>query len=162
MRYSANWGSHIPILVKVMNLSQGPVLELGMGLFSTPLLHWLCLEQKRQMVSYDNSLEWVKMNKTFESPIHRILYTQTADWESAGADRHWGLALVDHHPGIRRGIDAIRLKDKADYVVVHDSDLLTEYGYENIYQHFKYSYDWKRRKPWTTVLSNFYSLEGLR
>jgi hypothetical protein len=144
-----------------MYLSEGPVLEMGMGVFSTPLLHWLCLDQKRQMVSYDNKREFYEMNKTFESPAHQILYVENDDWAATDIDKPWGMVFVDHHPGIRRGVDAIRLANRADYVVIHDSDMLHEHGYEDIYRHFKYAYNWKRRKPYTTILSNFYRLDNL-
>lgn len=154
MRYSANWGSHIPMLVKIMDKSEGPVLELGMGLFSTPLLHWLCIDQKRELVSYDNTREYYEMNKTFESPTHKILYVDNDDWASADIDKHWGMVFIDQHPSLSRGITAIRLANQADYVVLHDSNDEVGHGYTDVFSHFKYRYDWKRQKPYTTVLSN--------
>lgn len=161
MRYSANWGSHLPILVKVVNRSEGPILEMGTGLFSTPILHWLCLDQKRELVSYDNTRQYYEMNKTFESPTHRLLYVDNDAWDMADIDKHWGLVFIDHHPSLRRGVDAIRLANLADYVVMHDTNDSKAHGYNEVYPHFKYRYDWKRTKPYTTVLSNFHSLENL-
>ena len=48
-------GSHLPVLIKMVLMTDGPILELGTGFFSTPVLHWLCAEKKRKLVSYDSS-----------------------------------------------------------------------------------------------------------
>lgn len=163
MKYDAIWGSHLPILIKVLNISQGPVLEMGMGIFSTPVLHWLCLDSKRELVSYDNTPKYYEMNKTFESPRHKVLLIENDDWDSADIDNtHWGLVFIDHHPTARRGVDAIRMADKADYVVIHDSDgEHNSFQYDEAYPHYKYRYNWKRKRPYTTVLSNFHDLSNL-
>lgn len=158
MRYSATWGSHLPLLIKVFNLSEGPVLEMGMGLFSTPVLHWLCLDNKRELVSYDNTREYYDMNKTFESPTHKIFYVDNDDWRAADIDKHWGMVFIDQHPSLRRGEDAVRLAQLADYVVMHDTNDEPGHNYQKVWAHYKYRYDWKRQKPYTTVLSNFKEL----
>lgn len=151
MRYKAHWGSHIPMLVKAFEASEGPVLELGMGVFSTPLLHWLCLDAGRTLVSYDNDPTYFEMNRTFDSPDHHIHFAD--NWDTIDIDRHWGLVFVDHHPSQRRGTDARRLADKCDIMVLHDTNESEKHDYDAVYPLFEYRYDWKRAKPYTTVLS---------
>jgi len=42
-----NWGTHqVPLITVVVN-TKGPILELGCGDFSTPILHALCTAEKR-------------------------------------------------------------------------------------------------------------------
>jgi len=49
-------GSHIPVLIKILNISEGPVLELGTGLNSTPVIHWICNGQnQRHIESYESN-----------------------------------------------------------------------------------------------------------
>jgi hypothetical protein len=36
------WGSHLPSLAACLASSRGPVIELGVGHFSTPFLHAYC------------------------------------------------------------------------------------------------------------------------
>ena len=43
MKIFAGWGSHLPVLIHLMNHTTGDVLELGTGLYSTPYLHHACL-----------------------------------------------------------------------------------------------------------------------
>jgi hypothetical protein len=74
--------------------------------------------------------------------------------------REWDVVLVDHKPANRRAIDIDRLRNKARYIVVHDSDEPL-YGYEPVLSKFKYRYDSKRLSPGTSVVSNFNSLKFL-
>ena len=189
MRYNPNWASHLPMLIKTLNLSDGPVLEMGMGPFSTPVLHWLCLDRKRFLVSYENNPEYFESNKSFKAALHQIDFVE--DWGKINIDKikiieksasvgfsttavlgintkelddtHWGVAFIDHSPNERRMIDIEKLANCADYIVIHDSEESQEhkYHYEEIYPFFKYRYNYKRQKPYTTVLSNFKDLSIL-
>lgn len=162
MRYNPNWSSHLPILIKVLNISEGPVLEMGMGPFSTPVIHWLCLDQKRILVSYENDLNYFNQNKVFGAAWHQIKLVK--NWSQADIENtHWGLAFIDHTPELRRSIDIKRISNKADYIVVHDSEEKSEHKYHftEIYPLFKYRYNYQRQKPYTTVLSNFKDLKNL-
>ncbi len=65
-------GSHFPVLAAAVarTAGQGPVLELGMGDYSTPMLHLLCHD--RLLVSADNSARWVARYEAFRSPRHEL------------------------------------------------------------------------------------------
>ena len=161
-KFNPAWASHIPVLVRMMGLSHGPVLELGIGLFSTPLLHWLCLERRRRLYSYDNSEYFVEKARNFRTDWHII--EAVPDWTKLDLDiEHWGMAFVDHAPTEDRHLEAKRLAWLADYVVLHDSDRKGDRftHYSEIYSLYKYHYDYCRQKPYTTILSNFYPLDGL-
>lgn len=161
-RYNPAWSSHLPILIKVLTMAQGPALELGMGPFSSPVMHWLCLDQKKILTSYDNNKDYHKANLSFANDKHGIFLTD--DWDNIPIyNTHWGVVLVDHSPDYRRKEEIKKLANKADYIVVHDTQSSEEklYHYEEIYPLFKYRYNYKRQKPYTTVLSNFKDLSNL-
>lgn len=153
--------SHMAVLVKALGTVGGDVLEIGTGLFSTPLLHWLCLDQDRKLVSYENSLKYYRFAKRFQSKTHEILYIK--NWEGIEIDdKKWGVAFIDHDPMRRRKYEVIRLANNTELIVVHDTEPEEEvhYGYSHrrrgMYQHFKYIYHYtKAGNPRTSVVSNF-------
>ncbi len=149
------WSTHMPILIKAVSLTSKDVLELGSGYFSTPLLHWIC-KYKNNLYTYENNQFFFDFARQFQSRQHRIRFLE--NWDDLKVDKHWGVVFVDHQPDERRGNDAIRFKDNADYVVIHDTGWPDIFGCTTVWDHFKYSYTWKDCSPWTTVLSNFKDL----
>ncbi len=159
-RFSPDWGSHIPILIKCLELSEGPVLELGMGASSTILLHSLCFAQDRLLVSYENDGRFIEQFKNFQTPTHQIHFVE--DWAKIDIDKPWAVALVDHKPALQRKEEIKRLTDTL-FVVVHDTQERADehYGYEEIYPLFKYRYDYTKFENQTTVLSNKDELKNI-
>jgi len=149
--------THFPFLIKAIQASEGTVAELGTGLFSTPLLHWLCFDNKRKVMSYESYKHYYDFAKLFKTDTHEVIFVK--DWDKQEYDEHYAVVFIDHTvPGRKhtRGDDAIKFKDIADYVVLHDAgeNSHTKYGYEETYKHFKYRKDWTGCLPHTTVLSN--------
>lgn len=156
------YGSHLPILSRVVDLTHGPILELGMGLYSTPYLHTVSFLQKRLLVSYDNDSKWFFKNKEWESKYHKVVFV--TDWEYADIDNtHWSVVFVDHKPAKQRIKEVRRLAWKANYILIHDSEAVSDkyFKYKWIYSLFKYRYDYSKLIPNTTVLSNFCDLSNL-
>ncbi len=163
--------THFPLLMKVVNISKGTVLELGSGLFSTPLLHWMCYARDffgskavpaRKLITCESYKHYLKFAKKFETPTHEIRFVK--DWATEELNEHYGVVFIDHSPKrpLTRGDAAIRFANNADYVVLHDAgeNSHEKYGYEKAYKHFKYRYDWTGCVPHTTVLSNFHDLRN--
>lgn len=161
MKFRPAWGSHLPVLIKVMAATTGPVLELGSGVFSTPFLHWACYDNKRELVTYDSSPEYFEKLSSFAADFHKLILVE--DWDAVDIDRAWDVVLVDHAPAARRVEEIKRLAQRAKYLVVHDTDIKgeREYHFSEIYPLFKYAYKYRRVKPHTTVLSNFEELSWL-
>lgn len=145
-------------LIRVLHISQGDVVELGTGPFSTPLLHWVCKDMHRTLVSYETNPDYYQFAKQFRSYFHKVIFVK--NWDEIDTETHRGIVFDDHHPMNRRETEAIRFKDSADYVVMHDTELTNQFP--NIEQHFKYIYTWKGCRPWTSVASNFKDLSELR
>jgi len=105
------------------------------------------------------------MNKWYaqghETGYHQVNFVE--DWDKIDISEPWNVAFIDHESH-RRAIEASRLANNADYVVVHDSQGRRDYEfhYTCIYPLFKYRYDFVGAwTPFTTVLSNFKDLANL-
>lgn len=171
MRISGNYGTHLGPLIKVMSLTDGDVLELGLGYFSTPYLHYQCLLDKRHLVSYDNDKGWIRRfatsdfyNHMYQGEYHDFKYVE--DWAEADIEKPWDVVLVDHSPDPRRAIEVKRLANLAKYIIIHDSNesggkQFSDYHYSDIYPLFKYKKVWDKENRHATVLSNFVSLDDL-
>ncbi|HLG90830.1 MAG TPA: hypothetical protein VI336_01570 [Candidatus Saccharimonadales bacterium] len=156
------WGSHLPVLMRIISITDGDVLEMGMGLYSTPYLHWACFN-KRKLVSYDNEPEYFNMNKEYKDALHEVHFVD--DWDKADIEKPWDLALIDHGPPERRGEDIMRLANLVKYIIVHDTHWKQDKHYhykENVFPFFKYRYDYEEVRPTTTVLSNLVDLKDFQ
>ncbi len=154
LNLSVEYGSHLPALIKVITKTRGSVLELGMGMFSTPYLHFACYPN-RTLISYTNQKDIYDLLLHFKSEYHEIHFV--TNWDQIDISGHWSVALVDHEPAGRRKEEIKRLANSADYIVVHDTNprLEKKYRYSEIYPFFKFRKDFNREKPYTAILSNF-------
>jgi hypothetical protein len=113
-----SFGSHVPILIECLCLAPaGPVLEIGMGEYSTLVLHQF--RHLRKITSIDNDINYVN---TFlhlqEAEQHRIMHVDNYETFPL-EDTHWAVALVDHTvEGRMRELK--RLWKHCDLAVVHD------------------------------------------
>jgi len=157
----AVYGSHIPILVKILGNTDGKILDLGVGL-STIVMHAMATQTKRPIVSYESDKKWYEANLVYQSDFHQIKFVE--DWNKADIDNEfWDVVLIDHHPARRRIEEVKRLANKANYILPHDSDIFNKfYTQSGIYPLFKYRYDYTRCFPNTVVLSNTTDLSNLK
>lgn len=154
--------TYMPVLIKVIQNSTGKVAELGTGLFSTPLIHWLC--QDREVESYEAYKHYHDFAKLFKTTKHDIIYVK--DWDTQEYGEHYGVVFIDHTIPRRkhtRGDDALKFKDKADYIVLHDAgeNSNPKYGYDKVYKEFKYVKHFTYDEPNTTVVSNTKDLSNI-
>lgn len=115
------WGSHLPALLACIGATKGPVLELGVGHFSTPALHALCGAMKRSLISIESNDEWlVQFKPQYSSKQHR-LYKSDGNHTDCTVQPHYGVAFIDHSPGGKNRAECFdMLIEHSDYVVVHD------------------------------------------
>lgn len=144
------------MLVNFVNVTDGKILELGMGDYSTPIVHYMCTKNKREIYSYESKPDWFAQFKEFNTDWHRILLVD--DWDKVPIENNgiWSVAFVDHAPGERRIVDIARLREHCHFVIVHDSQE-PGYKYEPYFKSYKYRYDYKRYDTETTVISNFFN-----
>ena len=159
---SIRYSTHLPVLMEVMKRTKGDVLELGPGVFSTPVLHWLCETQKRNLLTIESDRKWSWFCKQyFDTEHHKHLYFPNWDDAKDSISREWDVALVDHSPSERRVVELALLADKAKYIVLHDAEPWREryYHYSTIYPLFKYKYLFNEVAPNVALLSNFIDLK---
>ncbi len=165
MFLSGTYGTHLAPLIQAVNKTTGNVLEMGIGIFSTPYLHYQCFVSKRHLTSYENNPSWMKRFSThpfyghvYQGPYHDFFCVN--DWDEADIEKPWDVALIDHSPSERRIVDIKRLAPFAKYIIIHDSNENQErvYHYSQIYPLFKYKTVWDKDKNHATVLSNFHDL----
>jgi hypothetical protein len=164
------YSTHNALLLRVLDASDGDVVEMGSGPFSTALLHWYCKNKKRKLITYEDDPQYYIFAKMFQSPEHRVIFIE--DWDKVDTSQHRGLVFIDHggkldggYHGSRRGLDVTRWKDTADYIVMHDTevgDYVKDdiYNYRPMWKNFKYKFTWKECRPWTSVVSNSKDVSG--
>lgn len=145
------FSSHQPALIAAALQTQGKILELGMGLYSTPLLHVIAEEQERILLSVENDEKWASEFYYLKSKWHEFYSDE--DFRHC-RDMEYGLVFVDSWPDEGRAKYIEQFKDSAQMIVVHDSEDM-RYGYEEIFKGFKYRHDYKQYPVYTTVVSNF-------
>lgn len=161
MKMSVRYGSHMPVLMKIVGITDGPILELGTGLYSTPYLHFACLPTKRKLVSYDSDEGWIRNFKDYRADFHDV--NHITDWDKLDTGGSWDIVLADHGPDERRHVEATRFASHAKYVILHDSNPEYDYlyKYSEVYPLYKYRFNDVSAHPNTTVLSNFIDLGKL-
>lgn len=156
---SKEYTTHMGVLLKVLQMSQGDVVELGTGLFSTPLLHWVCKDMNRLLISYENNSDYYSIARQYQSRLHRIRFV--TNYNEVDTKTHRGLVFIDHQPDETRGDITLLFKDSADYIVLHDTEDPETNNYTKAWPYFKYIYTWKECRPWVSVVSNFKDLATL-
>lgn len=147
--------SHFPVLAAAVMRTYEPILELGCGWGSTPMLQLMCKWHAighgewvpREVESYDNNEDWAK---TFGAT-----YVPRWDkWEPK--EPHYGVAFVDCSPGEERRHIIMKLKGRATFIVAHDHEAgpAAAYYYEYILGQFKYAEVYRVLRPHTLILSD--------
>lgn len=169
--YSGNYATHLGPLIACVNKTNGDVLELGMGLFSTPYLHYACTGSKRKLLSLENDPGWCRhfkssdfMHFLYSNDYHQLELVDNYE-NSSLIDKEWDVVLVDQTPDLSRKETVKKLANKAKYIIIHDSNddkrSRNVYQYYEIYPLFKYKRVWDLDDRHATVLSNFVDLEDL-
>lgn len=154
----AQYATHLPLLVACVAHTSGPVLELGCGAYSTPVLHAMCVG--RRLISLENDPGWYARFQHLQSGEH-IVNLIEAPWGEVGLRGPYDVALVDHSPPIQRVKDIVRLRDCTRLLVVHDTENRC-YNYEPVLTTFRYRVEWQGYMPWTSVVSDQDDLEWLK
>jgi hypothetical protein len=148
------FGTHLPVLKRMVEITTGPVLEMGMGDYSTPFLHRFC--PNRLLVSLDSHTDWVNKFSQLGSATHKI--KTEPNWDDTTHYLQsilWDVVLIDHLPFERRAIDIKLLMHNTRFMVVHDTEPMGSYvcNYEPVLRLFRYRWEFKKFKPYTTVVS---------
>ncbi len=106
------WMTHLPALFSALLTTTGPVLEIGAGLGSTPMLRAFCQAAERQFISIEGNREWAdKCGADFDEGYAMLGSLITVQW---------GVVFVDHAPEQDRVRVANLFRDSAEIIVIHD------------------------------------------
>ena len=126
------YGSHLTFLTHAFMCTEGPVLECGGGLCSTPVLHSLALrtEPQRLVVTGEEQCVWARYLQGFSKDWHIIRHV--TNWETflKNMNTDWGLAFVDNGvptdgnpPGLYNcRFEIMKLLPESAVWVVHDTN----------------------------------------
>ena len=149
-----NWDNHRPLLWWALKETKGqtePVLEMGCGEGSTPYLKSYLKTDKRKLISYDYSQEWADKYNA----IH------VTDWDAIEHE-NYSVILIDHSPGERRYLDVIKLANKCDYMIIHDTEpQATGYMMDKVWHLFPYRRNLKTEGAWSTIVSTKHEIPNI-
>lgn len=146
------YGTHQPFLYTIAKNTTGPIIEFGCGNGSTGLLHDLCKETGRTLITLEDDLEWLnifrkkylgdgyyednsgwhkmffvpgKKNIHDPSPEHWLRFFETFEYLTT---LKFDVCFVDQSPWLARYETVKLMKDRALYVIVHDCDYFPKTG----------------------------------
>lgn len=148
LQTTGNWDNHRPLLLLGLFLTNGYVVEFGSGEGSTKLLREYCAVHQRAFSTYENNEEWAEKTGS--------VYVK--DWGGADVWAPCGLLFIDHAPGEHRKVAIEHMMDRADIIVVHDTEQggAGDYGFEPVFAKFKYrlNYNMTGGGAGATMVSN--------
>lgn len=148
-------GTHLPILIKLLAMTEGVVLELGCGFYSTIFLHWACFPN-RKLITYESKPEWIQFAQQFENDYHKVQFVN--HWNDVDLSIPCSIAFVDHEAGYGRvrADEAMRITN-AEYIVCHDTENNVDHKYKfsRLNRLFKYRVKFTSAgTPYTSIYSN--------
>ena len=150
------FATHMQVLQSCLEHTSGPVLELGSGWFSTPVL--AAYADTRLVRTVESDPNWfvrvaqLGVSQSLVDHRHQFVFVPRYD-DAPVLDYHWDIVLLDHEPPARRGVDALRLREHCRLMIGHDSQH-PAYEYAEAFGQFKFRFTDTRQVPWTTVVSD--------
>lgn len=165
-----NWEftTHVPLLYEACRMTTGLVVEIGVGICSTPLLHALTFGQEppRRLLSLDDNATWLSMMRNHcvqQDPVmHEFVHV--ADWEKNLApivEMKPDVVFVDNGlidfkkgEGSLRVETILRFADSAKIIVAHDWSNILSIHEKEISPKFKHVVIDNHAFPTSVWLSN--------
>lgn len=151
----SHWTFITPLVAAVIN-TQGAVLELGCGEYSTPLLHALCSADKRSVFTVDADVERINSFQEFGTSWHQMQCLSLSTKNSI-KKRHWAVVFINKNIRKKYQDDLKKLYSNTDIFVIHDSNDIEL----DIVKQFTYHYIYDRYNNHTLLLSNTINVEQL-
>jgi hypothetical protein len=143
------YGDH---LIEAVRSTTGPVLCMGAHEKVLTIIDELCRGQDRLLVTLDGEEGTLARFERFLSQTHFVDYEADPSLSQWLERDDWGVIFIDHTPGNTRARTVERARDKAEYVIVHDTDEL-DFALDAPLSEFLHQTTFKNSRPWTTVAS---------
>lgn len=154
--------THMSLLFTCMSHTDGPVLEFSTGMFSTAITSAFSIG-RRFVRTVESHKPWYDMVAKIDQAgcelwrkehggTHELLYVKSYD-DVVVDDHDWDIVFLDQHPPERRGVDALRLRDRCRLMILHDAWQVA-YKTDVVFKTFRYCLTDRRWPPWTCVGSD--------
>ena len=158
------YGSHFHALLPCLHWTQGPILEVGAGCYSTSLLS--LYSQSRYCRTVESDWQWLEKVKNFfpascdltQDRGHEFQHVENYR-DAVMEDRPWDIVFIDQGDHDSRVETALRMKDKSRLVIMHDTEHANLDAALNSY---RYRYDLKAILPHTSIASQVDDLGWLK
>jgi len=141
----------VPIIKAVLKLG-GPVLELGSGFYSTPILHAICDD----VLTVETDGMWANILSQWTGPKMRLVESIPAYLKTIDITR-FKVAFIDCSIAGDR-LKAVELLKDCPCLVAHDTE--ADYWQESL-RTFKYVKHWTQMMPYTSYLSNVLDVQTI-
>ncbi len=132
-----------------------PILELGCGHYSTPILSSISKIHNRKLHLITSDPIWAKH---FQKDPYDLQVIDPDFWPTISFPGEWGMVLIDHEElVVDRFAQLFKLNQIAKVVVFHDANRIGDEGvsWGLIHVLYRYVYFFDRYYPTTAILSNF-------
>lgn len=128
--------THQPILYEILNKINKPILELGCGEGSTELIHILGEKYNNKIISVESDKKWFfQYQSKYENKNHKFLLIDHSleSWNKIidnflNTKNEWGLIFIDQGFWEARSYAFKKLKNLAQYLILHDCDYFPEHN----------------------------------
>lgn len=170
------YATHQLPLILISQITDGNILELGVGDSSVVLLHKIIENSNRKLVSIEDEKKWTSKFDYLKNNNHAFIsINQSLEaWKSKIDElskSQWSIVLVDQggcqediwRPARKYAVQ--KMIDFSDYIIVHDADLFPEMI---SFDYFCYEYIPKqqpepsRRGPSSYIISKKYNLNEIK
>lgn len=141
------YGTHSEAIAYCVTRTRGPVVELGSGWYSTPLLHGLCEGLGRELITVDDDRVWLENFRPWATETHSLVLDERCAVPIEGAS----VVFVDHDSPIRTRADSVLEAKEAgtEIVICHDTwkrhgnpSFVFTGGFQEALNAFTYRRDW--------------------
>ncbi len=175
------YSTHQALLVAALAHTDGPIIEMGGGWYSTPLISSFSVASQRRALTIETGEYVFNLLNGLATDLHEVLFLPGFDFDQIGkfaprqgrslasyvnlqenflatlSHRDLGMvsvAFVDQAPGFLR-VPAIEyFADKAEYIIMHDTEHVAYYHYEPVLSTFASRWDFTLHKPQSVIVSN--------
>lgn len=146
------WSTHRPLLWMALEDTKGSVCEFGSGEGSTQYLRQYCQDAIREFFSFDNNKDWCEKTGS----------TYVEDWDEPELYKSHSVVLIDHAPGSHRHEAISIFANRAEIIVIHDSEPTGggDYQLDKIWPLFRFRVHVKCEGAWATAVSNMVNIHS--
>lgn len=121
--------THQPVLFEMIRRTQGGILELGAGDYSTRQIHEVA--KGRKILTTDNDPVWLNRYSDIATDTHKFLLLNSKAIKQFYIDdtENWSVVFVDNDTWLNRVPAIMKYRNTAEYVIVHDAQRGVNEGY---------------------------------